>query len=224
MDHLYYGQIACAIFLLMLAMVRGRYFALTGAPPNHHASPAIKWGRHLPAYLASSAWTLYVACLVLAPRALVSWDRWPISHEFTDMLGWIAVPFLGVGLALFCYGHYTIGRYWNIQVRIQAGHRLVMEGPYRWVRHPLYTALFVGYLGTVIGLQSWVLLLWFPLFVWSYVIFAAEEERVMERGFGEAYRRYRQQTGGFLPRASNNRTNPWGSRQGRKDNRNYDSK
>ncbi len=73
------------------------------------------------------------------------------------------------------------------------------DGPYRHVRHPLYTALFLGYLGTVLSLQSWALTAWFPVFVASYLLFAAEEENVLERGFGEAYRAYRRRTGMFLP-------------------------
>jgi len=61
-------------------------------------------------------------------------------------------------------------------------------------------AQFLGYLGTLLALQSWTLTVWFPVFIVSYVLFAKEEERVMENGFGEAYRAYRQQAGMFLPR------------------------
>jgi len=74
------------------------------------------------------------------------------------------------------------------------------EGHYRYIRHPLYTALFLGYLGTVLALQSWTLVAWFPAFVFSYLLFAKEEEKVLESGFGEAYRAYRRQTGMFLPK------------------------
>jgi protein-S-isoprenylcysteine O-methyltransferase Ste14 len=106
---------------------------------------------------------------------------------------------------LFWHSHRTIGSYWSIRIEIKKEHRLVTRGSYRYVRHPLYTALFLGYLGTLLALQSWTLTVWFPVFIASYLLFAKEEERVMENGFGEAYRAYRQQTGMFLPRLTSMR-------------------
>ena len=145
-------------------------------------------------------WIIYVVWLPVAPAQLVKWDTWSQSHWISDFLGWIAVPVRGAGLWLFWYSHHTIGRYWSIQVRLKQAHQLVTDGPYYYVRHPLYTALFLGYLGTLLALQSWVLAAWPPVFAASCLLFAKEEESVMERGFGEAYRAYRRQTGMFVPK------------------------
>lgn len=199
MEHLLFRQVACAVFLLLLGGAR-YYFVFASAHPPDPSSPAINWARHVPAYITSTVWAIYVAWLLLAPGELASWDRWIPSHGISDFLGWIALPLLVAGLWLFWYSHYTIGRYWSIQIRLKQAHRLVTHGPYGYIRHPLYTALFIGYLGTLLALQSWMLAAWFPVFVASYVIFAIEEEDLMESGFGEAYRAYRRQTGMFLPR------------------------
>lgn len=118
----------------------------------------------------------------------------------SDLLGLAAVPLLIAGFSLFWYSHYTIGRCWSIRIRMKHAHRLVTRGPYDYIRHPLYTALLLGYLGTLLALQSRILAAWFRVFVASYLLFAKEEESIMESGFGEAYRAYRLQTGMFLPK------------------------
>jgi protein-S-isoprenylcysteine O-methyltransferase Ste14 len=199
MEHLLFRQITCAVFLLLLGGAR-YYFAFAGPQSADRPSSPVNWARHIPAYFTSTVWTVYVAWLVLFPQPLAGWDSWPLSHRGSEFLGWVGVPFLGAGFLLFCYSHYTIGQYWSIRVQIKKAHRLVTKGPYGYVRHPLYTSLFLGYLGTLLVLQSWALTAWFPAFVASYLVFAREEESVMARGFGEAYRSYRQQTGMFLPR------------------------
>ena len=208
MEHPYYGQIVSVSFLVVLGAVRWRYLVLADTPRLDSVSPPVSWGHQIPAYVTSSAWALYVVSLVFLPGRLVAWDRWPVDHQLSDVLAWVAAPLLVAGLALFAYSHSTIGRYWNIDVRIQAGHQLVTSGPYGWVRHPLYTALFMGYLGTIIGLQSWVLFAGLPVFIWSYFIFARKEERVMEQGFGSVYRTYRRDTGMFLPKLSESTWRP----------------
>lgn len=200
MEHLLFSEVACALFLLLMGAARYHYFISASAQPADRSSPPVNWARHVPAYFVSTVWAIYVAWLVVAPLSAVKWDRWPTSHGLGDLLGWIAIPMLSAALWLFWYSHYTIGRYWSIRVELKTEHRLVTEGPYRHIRHPLYTALFLGYLGTVLALQSWTLVAGFPVFIVSYLLFAKEEEQVMERGFGEAYRVYRRQTGMFLPK------------------------
>jgi protein-S-isoprenylcysteine O-methyltransferase Ste14 len=170
-----------------------------GAHPAGRSRPVVSWTRHVPAYFTSTVWTIYAAWIAITPVRPIAWDTWPLDHLASDGFGWLAVPLLGVALWLFWYSHHTIGGYWSIGVQLKNSHRLVTSGPYRYVRHPLYTALFLGYLGTLLALQSWMLAAWFPAFVVSYVLFATDEEHVMERGFGEAYRVYRRQTGMFLP-------------------------
>lgn len=202
MEHLLFREVASAVLLLLLAAARFHYSLSASAQPVDQSLPSGRWARQVPAYLASTLWAVYVAWLVLAPQDLVQWDRWSLDRPVSDLLGWIAVPLLGAGVGLFWYSHRTIGRYWDIRVQLKEAHRLVTNGPYGYIRHPLYTALFVGYLGTLLALQSWTLAAWFPVFVASYLLFAREEEGVMERGFGETYRAYRGQTGMFLPRWS----------------------
>lgn len=200
MEYAYFRQAACVVFFLLMGAARYYYSMAAGRQPADRTGPAGDWMRHLPAYFTSTAWTVYVAWRVFAPPRLEEWDKWHLPPAASEFLGWAAVPVLVGGFALFWYSHYTIGHYWSIRIGIKQEHRLVTQGPYAWIRHPLYTALFLGYLGTLLALQSWALVAWFPVFIASYVVFAKEEESVMERGFGSTYRTYRRETGMFVPR------------------------
>ncbi|MEI2611864.1 MAG: isoprenylcysteine carboxylmethyltransferase family protein [Candidatus Promineifilaceae bacterium] len=80
------------------------------------------------------------------------------------------------------------------------GATLVTHGPYRWVRHPLYTVGTMAYLGMGLVTALWPVLigLLFPLLflVWRT---PKEEARLIET-FGDAYRQYMARTGRYVPR------------------------
>jgi protein-S-isoprenylcysteine O-methyltransferase Ste14 len=202
MEYAYLRQAACVVFFLLMGAARYYFSTAAGRQPTDRSGPSGEWARHIPAYLTSTAWTVFVAWRVFAPPQFEEWDKWYLASAVSDALGWIAMVVLAAGFALFWYSHHTIGRYWSIRIHMKQAHRLITNGPYAYIRHPLYTALFLGYLGTLLALQSWMLAVCFPVFVASYLVFAREEEGVMERGFGAAYETYRNETGMFLPRWS----------------------
>lgn len=200
MNHPLFPEVISAAFLLFLGGTRCYYLVAARTRPGDESKPAVDRGLQVPAYIASTLWAAYVAWSVLAPARLLEWDWWPVGRGVSNLLAWFSIVLFGTGLGLFWHSHRTLGSYWSIRIEIKKEHRLVTHGPYRLVRHPLYTALFLGYLGTLLALQSWTLTAWFPVFIFSYVLFAKEEENIMEHGFGETYRAYRERTGMFLPR------------------------
>jgi protein-S-isoprenylcysteine O-methyltransferase Ste14 len=199
MEHPQFADVISAAFLLFLGGTRCYYLVAARTRPGNTSNPRVDRALQVPAYISSAAWAAYVGWSVLAPPELLEWDWWPVGHGVSNLLAWFSIVLFGTGLGLFWYSHRTLGSYWSIRIEIKREHQLVTNGPYRHVRHPLYTALFLGYLGTLLALQSWTLTVWFPVFIFSYVLFAKEEENIMERGFGEAYRAYRERTGMFLP-------------------------
>jgi protein-S-isoprenylcysteine O-methyltransferase Ste14 len=194
------AEFASVAFLLLLGGTRYRYSRFARTRPAVVAAADCNGAKQVPAYAVSAAWTLYVAWLALAPARLVEWDRWPLDSAASAAIAWAALAPLAASAALFWWSHHVIGNHWSLRIEIKRGHRLVTNGPYAYVRHPLYTALFLGYLGTLLSLQSWTLAGGFAPFIAAYLLFAAEEERVMARRFGEEYSAYRRRTGRFLPR------------------------
>jgi protein-S-isoprenylcysteine O-methyltransferase Ste14 len=108
---------------------------------------------------------------------------------------------LGVGgLALLAWTQAAQGKQGSSQRRARRRHPLITNGPYRWIRHPLYTALFDVVVALALLAANW----WFVLFAASMIaglmIHAPFKERRMLEAFGEPYRVYVQETGRFIPR------------------------
>lgn len=193
-------RLVCAAFLVLLGAAR-MYYALAAKahPINQGDSPAVNWRKHIPAYVTSTVWTAWVGGYVLAPEWMETWESVFPQSLTSSLVQSVGLGCMMAGLWLFWYSHRTIGQYWVITVQLKEEHRLITHGPYRLIRNPLYTAFFLAYVGTVLALHSWVLTLMFPLFVGAYVVFAREEERMLEQAFGEEYLAYKRHSGMFLP-------------------------
>lgn len=85
---------------------------------------------------------------LLAVQALLSWrgQPWPAP-------AWAALA-AGVALGVWALSANRPGNF-NVHPEPRAGGRLVREGPYRWIRHPMYSALLLAGLGVVIGAGGW---------------------------------------------------------------------
>jgi protein-S-isoprenylcysteine O-methyltransferase Ste14 len=117
----------------------------------------------------------------------------------------VGSSFLGLavvagGLALRSWALRSLGRFFTMPITIREDHRIVTTGPYRWLRHPAYTAsilVSVGLpliLGTLVGVAVTLALC---LGIYLYRI-AIEEGALTER-FGEEYRAYRRATWALVP-------------------------
>lgn len=94
----------------------------------------------------------------------------------------------------------SLGKNITSTVAIRKDHALVMHGPYRWVRHPLYTVGFLAFVGFSLLAANWfifaMLLLGYPVLILRTF---TEEANLVAR-FGDEYRDYMRRTGRFLPR------------------------
>ena len=80
-------------------------------------------------------------------------------------------------------------------------HRVVTDGPYAWVRHPLYLAAFLVWFAVALGFGSATALALTLLYVIpGYWIYLRSEEAMLIEHLGEAYTRYREQVGALVPR------------------------
>jgi protein-S-isoprenylcysteine O-methyltransferase Ste14 len=100
-------------------------------------------------------------------------------------------------LAIWARRH--LGRNWSGRVTIKVGHELVRSGPYRFVRHPIYTALLGMYAGTAIVSGEWHALLGFALAAFAYWRKLRIEEANLAAAFGGAWNDYRRSTRALLP-------------------------
>jgi protein-S-isoprenylcysteine O-methyltransferase Ste14 len=127
------------------------------------------------------------------------WMRWA-QLEIPQTLRWVGVAIGTVSLPLLYWLFSSIGTNITQTVATKKEHELITHGPYRWVRHPLYsvgTLLFIAFAlmaaNWFIGLASLV------VFVMLMIRLPKEEEKLIER-FGDEYRAYMKRTGRFFPR------------------------
>ncbi len=111
--------------------------------------------------------------------------------------GWAALT-IGAAVAVAIAG-------WSLHALPPAarGRTLVVAGPFRYVRHPLYAAFLGPFdLGLALFLDGWIYLAWAALQYPLWHLNIAAEERLMRDAFGEDFAAYCRRTGRFVPRLS----------------------
>lgn len=112
---------------------------------------------------------------------------------------WIGVGMLVAGLAFSIWARRRLGRNWSGTVTLKENHELIRTGPYRWVRHPIYTGLLFGFLGTAVSLCEWRGLAAIALATVALLLKIRLEEDWMIETFGDSYRRYRADVRALVP-------------------------
>jgi protein-S-isoprenylcysteine O-methyltransferase Ste14 len=112
------------------------------------------------------------------------------------------------GMAFEFVTQLYLGRNYSTTVHIRPEQSLVTSGPYRYIRHPMYTALITVGVGLGLLSASWYFLVPFIAIGIVIVFRIPREEAVMVRKFGDEYFRYAQRTGRFLPKLRRKETTP----------------
>jgi len=103
------------------------------------------------------------------------------------------------GLAFATWARLKLGRNWSSRVTVMKDHCLIRQGPYRFVRHPIYSGLLLAMAGTAIGFGRVSCLFGLPLAFLAFWIKARTEEEFMISEFGAQYTRYQKEVKAFLP-------------------------
>jgi len=124
---------------------------------------------------------------------------WPLGLEPRLRLG-IALAMLIAGLALRVWSVLVLGRLFTMNVAIRQGHRLVVAGPYRWLRHPSYTGMLLAFasVGVAFDSAAGLLAIVLPILVATSYRVRVEEAALLQ-AFGDEYRRYAARTSRLLP-------------------------
>lgn len=112
---------------------------------------------------------------------------------------WLGSGITAMGLVFSIWARRHLGINWSQAVTVKKGHELITSGPYSLVRHPIYTGLLLGFLGTAVARGEWRGLLSVALVfavLWRKLRL---EEKWMHSQFGESYIAYSKQVTALVP-------------------------
>lgn len=119
----------------------------------------------------------------------------PISRPM--MAAGLTVEVLGLGFAI--WARRVLGRHWSGEITIKVDHELVRQGPYKLLRHPIYTGILAMYTGMAMVSGSWLALIGIAMAVFAYARKIRLEEANMVTAFGTEYDAYRHETWAVIP-------------------------
>jgi protein-S-isoprenylcysteine O-methyltransferase Ste14 len=177
-----------------LWLVLGVYWVVTAprGQAKKSSEAAGVYGLHMAMMVASCA-------LLFSGRLGVGFLGWRfIARNPAVTATGIVVTLAGVSFAVWARKH--LGENWSARPEIRVGHELVRSGPYKYVRHPIYTGILVGMMGTAIYIGKWRAIVGVTL---AWLLFRAkarrEEARLVEE-FGPAFEERKRHTGFLFPR------------------------
>jgi protein-S-isoprenylcysteine O-methyltransferase Ste14 len=142
---------------------------------------------------------------ILVVIALLSINRIPLPWLYRQVWPagfwpfWIGAAVTVAGLLFAVWARRHLATNWSSSVTIKQDHELITTGPYALVRHPIYTGILTGFLGTAIALAQ---VRGFIALALMFVLFWAKfrkEEEWMRSQFGETYTTYSQRTAALIP-------------------------
>ena len=126
-------------------------------------------------------------------------DRWGIVQTVSQntLLAGIGALLcaLGVGYAIWARVH--LGKNWSPIPNVKEGHELITGGPYRLVRHPIYTGIIAATFGTGLAIHVWFLV--FLIMTANFIWRVRTEERLMTKQFPDQYPEYKKKTWALIP-------------------------
>jgi protein-S-isoprenylcysteine O-methyltransferase Ste14 len=147
-------------------------------------------------------WMPLAAAFVLLGPGEWFGDSWLHERLFPRAVTfqWVALSLCIAGAALAIWSRWCLGSNWSSVVVVKRDHALVEAGPYRRIRHPIYTGLLLLFLGNAMLVGDWRGLLAVAIVFASFWRKLRVEEAWLTERFGPAYRDYRARTGALLPR------------------------
>ena len=128
-------------------------------------------------------------------------DGWLFQRFLTRSvtLFWIGTAITAAALSFSAWARMHLGRNWSATVTVKQDHELIRTGPYAIVRHPIYTGVLFGFIGTALAIGQWRGVLAVVIVFVAFWRKLRLEERWMSETFGEEYRRYRARTRALVP-------------------------
>ncbi|HWE75344.1 MAG TPA: isoprenylcysteine carboxylmethyltransferase family protein [Stellaceae bacterium] len=180
--------------LLLLAMWVGWlvYWAIAA-----RGAKRAQWREPVSGLWLHSALALLGTVVLTVPRASPAILSLPFMPP-SPIGAWLGVVITALGLWIAIAARIYLGGNWSARVEIKENHALIRTGPYRYVRHPIYSGLLLALLGSAIALDRWEALLGFGL-IFAALWLKARHEEARLRHVLPDYDAYASQTAALIP-------------------------
>jgi protein-S-isoprenylcysteine O-methyltransferase len=165
--------------------------ALVAKPSAQRQTLTSRLGQSIPVITAF--------CLLFGRGLWPQWLRQRVLPESDVALLWTGLILTAAGLSFAILARFWIGRNWSGTITIKEQHELIQSGPYRIVRHPIYTGLLLAYLSTAIVHGELRGFVGFFLLLLGFGLKLRMEEAFMLQQFGTAYLDYKQRVKAVVP-------------------------
>ena len=123
------------------------------------------------------------------------------NYQLPDILGWIGALLFVLAAGMLWLTHLALGRNWTPTLGFREDHKLVTEGIFRFIRHPMYCSHLLWAIAQPLMLQNWIAGFSFlVVMVPQYLSRVGAEEQMMLEKFGDEYQAYMDRTGRLLPK------------------------
>jgi protein-S-isoprenylcysteine O-methyltransferase Ste14 len=121
-----------------------------------------------------------------------------MHHTLVSAIAGSILTWVGIGLAI--WARYHLAEYWSARITIKEDHQLIRTGPYARLRHPIYSGIVLGTIGSAVVIDQWRCVLGVCLVLTGYCLKARKEETMLTQQFGEAFREHQKHAGFLIPR------------------------
>lgn len=119
--------------------------------------------------------------------------------EHGAALAWTGAALCAAGVFLAIASRRVLASNWSINVEFKQDHELIQRGPYRLIRHPIYSAILLMTLGAGLATNRLIPMFSTPLVLAGFLIKLKQEEKLMTRHFPAEYPAYQARTKMLTP-------------------------
>lgn len=175
-----WAALACVWLVGMIRLKRVRYSQPAGPRFFHLALASLGFG-----LLGSPAFSGGWLGAQLIPRSTAS--------------AFFGLALTAAGCAFAGWARVVLGGNWSARATVKAGHELIIRGPYRLARHPIYTGLLLAAAGTAVATGQARCILGLAVIFLALVLKVSQEEALMMKTFPQEYAAYRARVKTLVP-------------------------
>ncbi len=155
-------------------------------------------------YHAEFRYYIMAVCALLAAGVsllFVLKQSWLQGAQFNagQTLNWLGNVLITFAISLWVWSKRTLGKNWSSRIAVRQQHTLTASGPYRFIRHPIYTSYLILMFGIAFATGNWLVAFPYVLGALLTITRTGQEELVLRQTLGKEYELYSRRTGRFFP-------------------------